>query len=155
MFHQALTLEGKRSRRYGRPITLIYIDVDNFKHLNDHYGHATGDELLKTIGMTLETSVRSTDMAARLGGDEFAVLLPETDEANAGIIVAKLRQNLEKAIGPKGWPVTFSFGVVTFPIALDSMEEMIKRADEFMYEAKRGGKSAVVSRVIETVAKEG
>jgi len=155
MFHQALTLEGKRSRRYGRPITLIYIDVDNFKHLNDHYGHATGDELLKTIGGTLETSVRSTDMAARLGGDEFAVLLPETDEASAGVIVAKLRQNLQGAIGPKGWPVTFSFGVVTFPIALDSMEEMIKRADEFMYEAKRGGKSAVVSRVIETVAKEG
>jgi len=155
MFHQALTLEGKRSRRYGRPLTLIYIDVDNFKHLNDHYGHATGDELLKTIGSTLELSVRSTDMAARLGGDEFAVLLPETDESNAGVIVAKLRQNLQMAIAPKGWPVTFSFGVVTFPIALDSMEEMIKRADEFMYEAKRGGKSAVVSRVIETVAKEG
>jgi diguanylate cyclase (GGDEF)-like protein/PAS domain S-box-containing protein len=155
MFHQALTLEGKRSRRYGRPVTLVYIDVDNFKHLNDHYGHATGDDLLKTIGMTLETSVRSTDMAARLGGDEFAVLLPETDETSAGVIVAKLRQNLNTAIAPRGWPVTFSFGVVTFPIALDSMEEMIKRADEFMYEAKRGGKSAVVSRVVETVAKEG
>jgi diguanylate cyclase (GGDEF)-like protein/PAS domain S-box-containing protein len=155
MFYQALTLEGKRSRRYGRPITLIYIDVDNFKYLNDQFGHATGDELLKTIGTTLETTVRSTDMAARLGGDEFAVLLPETDEPSAGVIVAKLRQNLQTAIGPKGWPVTFSFGVVTFPIALDSTEEMIKRADEFMYEAKRGGKSAVVSRVIETVAKEG
>lgn len=155
MFHQALTLEGKRSRRYGRPLTLIYIDVDNFKHLNDHYGHATGDDLLKMIGVTLERSVRSTDMAARLGGDEFAVLLPETDEANAGVIVAKLRQNLNTAIAPRGWPVTFSFGVVTFPIALDSMEEMLKRADEFMYEAKRGGKSAVVSRVVETVAKEG
>jgi diguanylate cyclase (GGDEF)-like protein/PAS domain S-box-containing protein len=155
MFYQALTLEGKRSRRYGRPITLIYADVDNFKFLNDHFGHATGDELLKIIGATLEGSVRSTDMAARLGGDEFAVILPETDEANAGTIVAKLRQNLNNAIGPKGWPVTFSFGVVTFPVALDSTEEMIKRADEFMYEAKRGGKSAVVSRVIETVAKEG
>ncbi|MBV9888033.1 MAG: GGDEF domain-containing protein [Acidobacteria bacterium] len=155
MFYQALTLEGKRSRRYGRPLTIIYTDVDNFKYLNDHYGHATGDELLKTIGMILETSIRSTDVAARLGGDEFAVLLPETDEASAGVIVAKLRQNLKNAIEPKGWPVTFSFGVVTFPIALDSMEEMIKRADEFMYQAKRGGKSAVVSRVIETVAKEG
>jgi diguanylate cyclase (GGDEF)-like protein/PAS domain S-box-containing protein len=154
MFNQALTLEAKRSRRYGRPITLVYIDVDNFKYMNDHFGHATGDELLKTIGTTLETSVRSTDMAARLGGDEFAVLLPETDEASAGVIVAKLRQNLNASIGPKAWPVTFSFGVVTFPIALDSTEEMIKRADEFMYEAKRGGKSAVVSRVIETVAKE-
>jgi diguanylate cyclase (GGDEF)-like protein/PAS domain S-box-containing protein len=154
MFHQALTLEGKRSRRYGRPLTLVYTDVDNFKQLNDHYGHATGDELLKTIGTTLETSVRSTDMAARLGGDEFAVLLPETDEASAGVIVAKLRQNLNTAIAHKGWPVTFSFGVVTFPVALDSMEDMIKLADEFMYEAKRGGKSAVVSRVIEAVAKE-
>jgi diguanylate cyclase (GGDEF)-like protein/PAS domain S-box-containing protein len=155
MFYQALTLEGKRSRRYGRPVTLVYIDVDNFKYLNDHFGHATGDELLKTIGGTLETSVRSTDMAARLGGDEFAILLPETDEPSAGVIVGKLRQNLNAAIGPRGWPVTFSFGVVTFPVALDSTEEMIKRADEFMYEAKRGGKSAVVSRVVETVAREG
>ena len=60
----------------------------------------------------------------------------------------------DAAVAPHGWPVTFIFGVVTFPIALDSMEEMLKRADEFMYEAKRGGKSAVVSRVIETVAKE-
>jgi diguanylate cyclase (GGDEF)-like protein/PAS domain S-box-containing protein len=154
-FYQALTLEGKRSRRYGRPITLVYTDVDNFKYLNDHFGHATGDELLKIIGMTLECSIRSTDLAARLGGDEFAVLLPETDESSAGVIVAKLRQNLKNAIDPKGWPVTFSFGVVTFPIALDSMEEMIKRADEFMYEAKRSGKSAVVSKVMETVAKEG
>jgi diguanylate cyclase (GGDEF)-like protein/PAS domain S-box-containing protein len=155
MFYQALTLEGKRSRRYGRAVTLVYIDVDNFKLLNDHYGHATGDELLKIIGSILEGSVRSTDMAARLGGDEFAILLPETDEQSAGVIVAKLRQNLQSAIAPKGWPVTFSFGVVTFPIALDSTEDMIKRADEFMYEAKRGGKSAVVSRVVETVAKEG
>jgi diguanylate cyclase (GGDEF)-like protein/PAS domain S-box-containing protein len=154
-FNEALSQEGKRSRRYGRPITLAYIDVDNFKFLNDHYGHATGDELLKMIGSTLEGSIRSTDIVARLGGDEFAVLLPETDESNAGVIVAKLRQNLQSAISPKRWPVTFSFGVVTFPVALDSMEEMIKRADEFMYEAKRGGKSAVVSRVIETVAKEG
>ena len=154
-FNEALSQEGKRSRRYGRPITLAYIDVDNFKFLNDHYGHATGDELLKTIGRTLESSIRSTDMVARLGGDEFAVLLPETDEANAGVIVAKLRQNLQNAISPKRWPVTFSFGVVTFPVALDSVEEMLKRADEFMYQAKRGGKSAVVSRVVETVAKEG
>jgi diguanylate cyclase (GGDEF)-like protein/PAS domain S-box-containing protein len=155
MFYQALTLEGKRSRRYGRPVTLVYIDVDNFKHLNDHFGHAKGDELLKTIGATLETSVRSTDMAARLGGDEFAILLPETDEPSASVIVSKLRLNLNAAIAPKGWPVTFSFGVVTFPVALDSTEDMVKRADEFMYEAKRGGKSAVVSRVIETVAREG
>jgi diguanylate cyclase (GGDEF)-like protein/PAS domain S-box-containing protein len=154
-FEQALALEGKRSRRYGRPITLVYLDVDNFKIMNDRYGHATGDELLKMIGEVLERSVRSTDVAARLGGDEFAILLPETDESNAGVLVAKLRQSLLKAIEPKGWPATFSFGVVTFPIAPVSVEEMIKRADEFMYEAKRGGKSAVVSRVIETVAKEG
>jgi diguanylate cyclase (GGDEF)-like protein len=154
-FDQALSLEGKRSRRYGRPITLVYIDVDNFKIMNDRYGHATGDELLKTIGEVLERTVRSTDVAARLGGDEFAILLPETDESNAGVLVAKLRQNLQKAVEPKGWPATFSFGVVTFPIAPATTEEMVKRADEFMYEAKRGGKSAVVSRVIETVAKEG
>ena len=153
MFHQTLSMEGKRSRRYLRPLTLVYIDVDNFKQINDLRGHAVGDDLLKLVGTVLESTVRSTDTAARLGGDEFAVLLPETDDVAAAVIVAKVQDNLQTAIRPRGWPVTFSFGVVTFPIALDSTEEMIKRADEFMYEAKRNGKSAVVSRVIEAVAK--
>ncbi len=153
MFYQTLSMEGKRSRRYLRPLTVVYIDVDNFKQINDLRGHAVGDDLLKLVGTVLESTVRSTDTAARLGGDEFAVLLPESDEQAAAVIVAKLQDNLQTAIRPRGWPVTFSFGVVTFPIALDSAEEMIKRADEFMYEAKRSGKSAVVSKVIEAVAK--
>jgi diguanylate cyclase (GGDEF)-like protein len=153
MFYQTLSMEGKRSRRYLRPLTVVYIDVDNFKQINDLRGHAVGDDLLKLVGTVLESTVRSTDTAARLGGDEFAVLLPESDEQAAAVIVAKLQDNLQTAIRPRGWPVTFSFGVVTFPIALDSTEEMIKRADEFMYEAKRSGKSAVVSKVIEAVAK--
>jgi diguanylate cyclase (GGDEF)-like protein/PAS domain S-box-containing protein len=155
MFHQALSMEGKRSRRYLRPVTLVYIDVDNFKQINDLRGHAVGDDLLKLVGSVLETTVRSTDTAARLGGDEFAVLLPETDEAAAAVIVAKVQHNLQTAIRPRGWPVTFSFGVVTFPVALESTEEMIKRADEFMYEAKRSGKSTVVAGVIEAVGKSG
>lgn len=147
MFYQTLSREGKRSRRYLRPLTVVYIDVDNFKQINDLRGHAVGDDL-KLVGTVLESTVRSTDTAARLGGDEFAVLLPESDE-QAAVIVAKLLDNLQTAIRPRGWPVTFSFGGVTFPIALDSPEEMIKRADEFMYEAS----GAEVSKVIETVAK--
>jgi diguanylate cyclase (GGDEF)-like protein len=76
MFYQTLSMDGKRSRRYLRPLTVVYIDVDNFKQINDLRGHAVGDDL-KLVGTVLESTVRSTDTAARLGGDEFAVLLPE------------------------------------------------------------------------------
>jgi diguanylate cyclase (GGDEF)-like protein/PAS domain S-box-containing protein len=147
-FYEAVTTESKRARRYQRPMTVAYVDVDNFKHVNDGLGHAVGDELLKTIGKGLEATLRETDTAARLGGDEFAILLPETDANNASIVMAKVQACLHRAVQEHDWPVSFSVGVVTFTTALGSAEEMIKRADELMYEVKKKGKSAMVSQVV-------
>lgn len=147
-FYEAVADEAKRSRRYARPMTLVYIDVDNFKQVNDVHGHETGDQLLKMIGQTIRASIRATDMVARLGGDEFAMLLPETSSEAAGVVMAKVQPRLQKAAEEKEWPVTFSVGMVTFSTPLESVDEMIKRADELMYEVKRTGKSALVAQVV-------
>lgn len=147
-FWEGVDTEAKRSRRYGRPMTLAYVDLDNFKQVNDIYGHQVGDDLLRAVAVTMHTIVRSTDLVARLGGDEFALLLPETNGEAANIVVNKIQAALLKAVEEHNWPVTFSFGVVTFNSPLDSVDEMIKRADDLMYEVKRGGKSAVVAEVV-------
>jgi len=147
-FYQALTSESKRARRYQRPTTIAYLDVDNFKQVNDQLGHGVGDELLKTIGKALDATLRETDTAARLGGDEFAILLPETDAESASVVMAKVQTNLDSVMQERKWPVSFSVGVITFTIPPESVEEMVKRADELMYEVKRSGKSAMVSQVV-------
>jgi diguanylate cyclase (GGDEF)-like protein/PAS domain S-box-containing protein len=146
-FFQTLNAEVKRVRRYPRPLTVAYIDVDNFKQVNDGLGHAVGDELLRTIGKSLEETLRETDTAARLGGDEFAILLPETDGENASVVMNKVQEHLTEAVQKREWPVTFSVGVVTFTTGMKSAEEMIKVADELMYKVKRKGKSAMVSEI--------
>jgi diguanylate cyclase (GGDEF)-like protein len=146
-FFQKLNTEVKRARRYQRPLNVAYIDVDNFKQVNDGLGHAVGDELLKTIGKSLEETLRETETAAQLGGDEFAILLPETDGENASVVMNKVQEHLAETVQKREWPVTFSVGVVTFTKAMNSAEEMVKAADELMYKVKRKGKSAMVSQI--------
>jgi len=92
--------------------------------------------------------LRETDTAARLGGDEFAILLPETDAESASVVMAKVQTYLDSAMQQRKWPVSFSVGVVTFTTPPGSVVEMVKRADELMYEVKRSGKSAMVSQVV-------
>jgi diguanylate cyclase (GGDEF)-like protein/PAS domain S-box-containing protein len=147
-FHEALESEGQRSRRYRRPMTLAYIDVDNFKSVNDICGHAAGDDLLKLVASTIQTAIRSTDTVARLGGDEFVLLLPDSGSKAAAIVAAKLRALLQQAVKGHSLPVSFSVGVVTFMTPLESVDDMIKRADELMYKVKRSGKGAVVCEVV-------
>jgi len=143
-FEETFDMECKRSRRYNRPITLVYMDLDNFKQVNDGQGHQTGDEVLVAVAASLRTNLRATDCVARLGGDEFAILLPETDEAAAQIIMRKLNAVLQTLLSTSNWPIGFSFGVVTFPVPLDSLDAMLERADKLMYDAKHGGKGATL-----------
>jgi diguanylate cyclase (GGDEF)-like protein len=143
-FEELFAMECKRSQRYKRPITLVYMDLDDFKKVNDGRGHQTGDEVLIAVAASLRTNLRATDCVARLGGDEFAILLPETDEEAALIIMKKLEAVLQRLRSSKDWPIGFSFGVVTFPAPLESLEAMLERADKLMYEAKHGGKSAML-----------
>jgi len=142
-FAELASAEIGRARRHAHPFSVAYMDVDDFKLVNDQLGHSAGDRLLKSVAETLRREVRSIDVVARLGGDEFAVLMPETDERAARAAVARLRQRLALSAHRHGRPVTFSIGVVTWEEPPASFDEMLRRADELMYAAKRHGKNAV------------
>jgi diguanylate cyclase (GGDEF)-like protein len=140
----AVDREVARGARAGVPISLVYIDADHFKAVNDRLGHAAGDRLLRAVAHTLETTVRRADVVARLGGDEFAVLLPETGPEAAAKVAGKLRNVLAVTARAHDWPVTFSIGVATFTGAPTSAEEMLRRADALQYAAKHGGRDMIV-----------
>jgi diguanylate cyclase (GGDEF)-like protein len=139
--------EVERARRFKRPITVLCIDCDDFKAVNDQFGHATGDEVLREVARALRGAVRDVDFVARVGGDEFAVLLPETDSAGAGVAVGRLQEQLSRAMARCGRPVTFSVGAATFSTGLGSLEEALTEADRLMYSAKTGGKNAARFKV--------
>jgi diguanylate cyclase (GGDEF)-like protein/PAS domain S-box-containing protein len=142
-FYEAAEIEISRAWRYSRPLCLAYVDVDNFKLVNDRLGHSTGDALLVTLAGTLRTALRASDLIARMGGDEFAVLLPETDGVSAELVLQKLQESLRQAMQQSGWNVTFSVGAASFPKPPGSLEAMIRAADEEMYAVKARGKNAV------------
>jgi diguanylate cyclase (GGDEF)-like protein len=139
-FVEAAWLELERGRRHGRPLSLLYMDCDDFKLVNDRRGHVAGDAVLLAVGSTLRQAVRGLDTVARLGGDEFGILLPEVDGAGAIALAERLRLQLREALAGRGDDVTFSIGVATFVRPPSSVDEMILRADELMYRAKRSGK---------------
>lgn len=145
-FRQLLRGELERSRRYSRLLSLAYIDLDNFKSVNDKLGHAAGDRLLKEVGDLLRTSSRTTDTAARLAGDEFALLMPETGHEVAIVAVERLKDRLFHHMRSQGWPVTTSIGLVTYREPPASEESALKDADALMYVAKKQGKNRVISR---------
>lgn len=141
--------EITRSRRYGHPLTVISLDLDHFKSVNDRNGHDAGDRVLRTAAETLRTNIRSMDIAARFGGDEFMVLLPETGPDAAKEIAAKLHQKLTQAMQHDGWSVTGSFGMATFIKAPPCVDELIKQSDLLLYGAKQKGKNMICSGVIQ------
>lgn len=141
-FFGALTSAVDLSMRREGAFTLAYLDLDDFKQVNDRLGHNAGDEVLRTVAGTLRAATRRIDVVARLGGDEFAVLMPETDSAQAEIAVRKLQALLDSAMAQGGWPVTFSIGVTTFVSAPPSPDAALAVADARMYEVKHGPKAA-------------
>lgn len=147
-FRELADAEIARARRYPHPISVAYIDLDNFKEINDKHGHDRGDELLKLSASVLKSGLRSTDVVARLGGDEFVVMLPE-GEPGAGVqVVLKLRGTFRETMKDAGWPISVSIGLVTFVRPPDSVDEMLKWADSLMYEVKREGKDDVKMEVV-------
>ncbi len=149
-FHEHGDAEIMRARRYRHPLTLISLDLDNFKSVNDRDGHDEGDRVLCSVAETLQKNIRTTDVAARLGGDEFAILLPETGREAAWAIATKLRQQLTQDMQQGGWPITGSFGVATFMTPPESIDALMKLADKLMYDAKQKGKNSVLHEVIQT-----
>ncbi len=148
-FAEIASNEIKRAGRYLHPFTVAYLDIDDFKSVNDRWGHSTGDQLLALVADTIRNNIRATDSIARLGGDEFVFLLPETGYDAASVVIQKVHQSLLAAMGRKGWPVTFSIGVVTFRTPPDSVDGMIRVADAFMYSVKHSGKNRIQHQEIE------
>ena len=145
-FFKGAQLELERARRFKHMLSLIYIDLDNFKTVNDTLGHLVGDQLLKEVAMALNDHTRNADIVARVGGDEFCVLLMETDKDDSLLVYNKLEKHILEIMKKNNWPVTMSSGIVTFHEQPDSVEEMIAEADSIMYEGKQGGKNRIIHK---------
>jgi diguanylate cyclase (GGDEF)-like protein len=147
-FHEMADAELARLRRYGHPVTLALFDVDDFKTVNDTLGHATGDEVLCAIVTALRSVTREVDVVARLGGDEFAMLFPETGPEQARLAVGKIRSDLATTMEGRGWPVSFSIGVVTCLDPRAPADRLLREADRLAYEVKNSGKDGARFDVI-------
>lgn len=143
VFRQRAEVEVARSRRHDRPLSLMMIDVDRFKAVNDTYGHVVGDHVLAAIGGVLQGNARSSDMVGRLGGDEFALLLPDTEASAAVAVANRIRRDLPGAVEV---PVTLSVGVGGLDRSAPTVEQMFDDADLALYEVKRAGRDAVAVR---------
>jgi len=144
-FEEAFDVELERARRADRGLSVIVGDVDRFKDVNDRFGHAAGDEVLRRIGATIATTKRSWDIAARIGGEEFALLAPDTDEHGAYVLAERLRLEIEQTFEPAGaGQLTASFGIVSFPIHGQTGAALLQAADQALYAAKRLGRNRAV-----------
>jgi diguanylate cyclase (GGDEF)-like protein len=140
-------VELARAKRYDRPLSLMMLDADHFKLINDTYGHGAGDATLRALGAALRSALRGTDALGRLGGEEFAVLLAETDLQGAGELGERLRKqvaNLAVPYGEHSLGVTVSIGVTSLPREVATVEQALRAADSFMYRAKAAGRNRVV-----------
>ncbi|WP_374764370.1 GGDEF domain-containing protein [Yunchengibacter salinarum] len=135
------------ARRGGRPVSLLMLDLDHFKAVNDFHGHAAGDRALKCFAAAMREGRRAEDSISRIGGEEFAVLLPDTAEKGAAIVAETIRRATEtiRDTADEGWPLTVSIGTVTAWGDHLSMEAMMRAADDALYAAKRQGRNRVVS----------
>jgi len=146
-FYTSLEVEIARGTRHAQPFSLLYMDCDNFKLVNDTMGHREGDKLLRLIGETIRTNVRSGDYVARLGGDEFAIFFPDTNDKGIVAIAAELTQKLKRAVAARYPQVSFSTGIAVFLNTPPSLEEVVMRADELMYKVKSAGKNGLLQAV--------
>lgn len=148
-FHERLALEVDRMRRHARPLSLMYLDLDDFKSVNDERGHRAGDELLGRVGRVLLASVRKVDLCGRLGGDEFGILMPETDAEEAARVAQRVHEGLIRSFREGGAAVGMSAGLATFRSPPMDDQVPISQVDALMYEAKRSGKNCIVAKTFE------
>ncbi len=153
-FMDLVQSEIERSRRNGNSFSLLYIDCDDFRTINESKGHPVGDELLISIANTLASSIRKYDSAARMGGDEFCLLFPETGHQQSPSIVDRIQSELTQCMIEKRLSITFSIGVVTFYDLPDSAKEAVTVADRAMYQRKNAGKNGFQSQVVGVPSQE-
>lgn len=140
-----------RCRRTGQPLTAIFIDLDEFKKVNDQRGHAEGDRVLQVVADCVRYTSRKSDLMARIGGDEFVILAADMNFESARTFTHRLLKNLRTAMSKGKWPVTFSIGAATYNFPPDTVDELIKTADELMYTVKRTKKDSVRHELIDPV----
>ncbi|HET6371105.1 MAG TPA: sensor domain-containing diguanylate cyclase, partial [Nitrospiria bacterium] len=148
-FQERLIEEVERSRRHRLPVSLMIIDVDDFKKINDSLGHPAGDEILKILTHSIRSYIRAIDVAARYGGEEFTIILPQTTKQDAAVIAERICKGIERNEAFqerfKGWGLlTVSIGLAAYPDDASNIEEMVRHADEALYSAKSRGKNKVV-----------
>jgi diguanylate cyclase (GGDEF)-like protein len=147
-FNDNLEKEFERARRYGFSLSLVVLDLDFLKKINDNYGHHVGDEAIKTIGKVLARECRAVDTAARYGGEEFCLLLPDTDSEDAVNLAERIRKLIAEAPIEGPGTVSASIGVATFPAHADNQEGLFEAADQALYAAKQSGRNRVcIARV--------
>lgn len=142
-FERQLEREVARTARHGRPFSLITLDIDHFKLVNDTYGHEAGDEAIRSIARVLQQGTRGVDLAARVGGEEFSVILTETNLAGALEVAERLRAAVKDLELPSMGRIAASFGVAECPSQAETARELVVRADAALYEAKRKGRDRV------------
>ncbi len=144
--NEELKSEYLRAQRYNKPLSLIMVDIDYFKKINDRYGHIAGDAILKDVSRLLFENVREIDFVGRWGGEEFMIILPETAIDNTKAIAEKLRVQLHKNEFSLNEPVTASFGVTQYKPE-ESLDAFVQRADNLLYDAKEEGRNKVVAHI--------
>jgi len=147
-FERQLDREIARTERYGHPFCLLMLDIDDYKKVNDTFGHEAGDEAMRRLAKTLQEGIRGIDLAARIGGDEFAAILAETDLARGVEVAERLREAIEATEIPTAssntFRITASFGVAESPSCAQTTSELLACADAALYQAKRQGRDRVI-----------
>jgi diguanylate cyclase (GGDEF)-like protein len=145
--HQALDVEITRAKRYNYPVTVVFLDLDGFKSVNDRYGHLVGSQTLTVVGQILKRLVRNVDIIARYGGDEFTIILPNTDLQASTLVAERLRKSVERHDYRKtpgyDFKLSASFGLAGFPKHGDNPDLLIQKADQAMYKVKETTKNGI------------
>jgi diguanylate cyclase (GGDEF)-like protein len=146
VMESVLEREYYRYQRYPKSLSLVFVDLDHFKHVNDAHGHDRGDDLVKHVARVLMELSRNTDVVARYAGDEFVMILPETDSGSAGLLMERVQRHFTHnplSVNEVTIPISISYGIATAgDLNIDSPQSLLKHADQALYEAKKTRKSA-------------
>jgi diguanylate cyclase (GGDEF)-like protein len=143
-FDETFDAELERANRSGQPMSVVLLDLDKFKSINDAYGHDAGDDVLQRVGGVMRANKRRIDTAARVGGEEFALILPYSDADGAKVVAERFRERVMEAFANEDYTVTTSLGVASFPIDGTGREELLRASDRALYTAKRLGRNRSV-----------
>jgi len=142
-FIELIDYEIERCRRFKQPFSIAYMDIDNFKQINDTRGHKSGDELLQEVAKRIKANIRQSDVVIRIGGDEFSVFMPLTGTEQAYIAMNRVKKSLDEFTKAGNWPVSFSIGVLSVQTGKCKATELIDKADKLMYSVKKSGKNSI------------